>query len=99
MLPKARLGTLIPSNRTLATSREFLDANPWAKPAVEQVVPRVEQVVPRVKPDHVFASAGLLNAQLRLALTRVSRGKAGAKPALDEVVRVVQHDLEEKRRK
>ena len=92
MLPKARLDTLIPSNRTMATSREFLDANPWARPVVEQVVPRV-------KPDHVFASAGLLNTQLQLALTQVYQGKTGAKQALDEVVRVVQNDIEEKKRK
>jgi multiple sugar transport system substrate-binding protein len=92
VLPKAQLDTLIPSNRTMATSREFLDANPWAKPVIEQVVPRV-------KPDYVFGSAGLLNSQLQLALTQVYQAKAGAKQALDEVVRVVQADIEAKKRK
>jgi ABC-type glycerol-3-phosphate transport system substrate-binding protein len=92
VVAKAQLDTLIPSNRSIATAKDFLDANPWAKSMIEQVVPRV-------KPDYVFGSAGLLNTQLQNAMTQVYQGKAGAKQALDEVVRVVQNDIDEKKRK
>jgi ABC-type glycerol-3-phosphate transport system substrate-binding protein len=91
VIPLAQLDTLVPSRKSIAASKEFLDFAPWTKLFAEQVVPKV-------KPDYIFASAALLNTQLTNALTAVYLGKVGTKDALDEVARVVQSDIDQKKR-
>ncbi len=87
----AQLDTLVPSRKSLATAKEFIDFAPWARLFAEEVVPKV-------KPDYIFASAALLNSQLQVALNNVYQGKAGTREALDDVVRTVQADLDSKKR-
>src|SRR5205085_8898221 len=88
VIPLAQLDTLVPSRKSIAASKEFLEFAPWTKLFAEQVVPKV-------KPDYIFASAALLNTQLTNALTAIYQGKANTKDALDEVVRVVQNDVDQ----